>query len=61
MVGITVRKNGPIHVKGEAELRDAEGNLIKAGEELWLCRCGLSKKKPFCDGTHKTAGFSDES
>ena len=61
MVVIHLRKDGPIHVTGHAELRDSEGNLLESGEEMWLCRCGYSAKKPFCDGSHKRVGFSDES
>ncbi len=34
-----------------------EGRTIDAGEKYALCRCGLSSKKPFCDGTHAKAKF----
>ncbi|HEY5719096.1 MAG TPA: CDGSH iron-sulfur domain-containing protein [Gammaproteobacteria bacterium] len=27
---------------------------VKAGEKVWICRCGKTGKPPFCDGTHKT-------
>ncbi len=60
MASITLNKNGPYHVKGDIEITDAEGNVIEAGPEFWLCRCGHSATKPFCDGTHKKVGFSDE-
>gem|GEM_PF-187563 len=57
-VRITVRQNGPYYVQGRVILVDHEGNEIPyEGEELWLCRCGGSSKKPFCDGTHKRIGF----
>lgn len=57
-VRITVRQNGPYHVRGRVVLVDHEGNEIPyEGEEIWLCRCGGSAKKPFCDGTHKRIGF----
>ena len=51
---ITVRPNGPFGVKGQLQL-DGQDPV----EELWLCRCGLSQKKPFCDGAHSAEGFSD--
>ena len=31
---------------------------VTAGKAYWWCSCGLSKKQPFCDGSHKNAGFS---
>jgi len=53
---IMVRPNGPLICKGDTEitLQNAKGELILKDKEFALCRCGLSKKKPFCDGTHKT-------
>jgi CDGSH-type Zn-finger protein len=56
-VEIKFAKNGPILVKGECEMVDAEGKKIATKESFALCRCGGSKNKPFCDGTHKTNGF----
>ncbi|MFN3337042.1 MAG: CDGSH iron-sulfur domain-containing protein [Thermomicrobium sp.] len=57
-VRITVRQDGPYYIQGRVILVDHEGNEIPyEGEELWLCRCGGSAKKPFCDGTHKRIGF----
>ncbi|RMG28329.1 MAG: hypothetical protein D6732_18920, partial [Methanobacteriota archaeon] len=34
--------------------------LIKTKQKMALCRCGASKTKPFCDGTHAAIGFTDE-
>ena len=48
--------NGPMHVKGPITLINAKGEKEEC-EETWLCRCGNSKNKPFCDGSHKTSGF----
>jgi len=56
-VTITVRKNGPYIVNGAAELRDADGKVYPAKENMALCRCGASTNKPFCDGTHSKIGF----
>jgi CDGSH-type Zn-finger protein len=60
-VTIKCRQNGPYQVTGEVLLTDHEGNTIALPEDgkLFLCRCGESSAKPFCDGTHKTNGFCD--
>jgi CDGSH-type Zn-finger protein len=55
---ITVLDNGPYLVKGPVLLVDAEGNELRTERAtVALCRCGASKKKPFCDGTHSKIGF----
>lgn len=54
---IKINDNGPIRVSGEVELVDAEGNAFAEKATYYLCRCGHSKNKPFCDGTHKAEGF----
>lgn len=53
---IMVRPNGPLICKGNTDitLLNADGELILKDKEFALCRCGLSRNKPFCDGTHKT-------
>lgn len=56
MASITASKNGPYLVDG-ATLKDADGNVLKEGEKIALCRCGQSGNKPFCDGTHSKIGF----
>lgn len=50
--------DGPLQVKGVAQCRNSRGGTIEVGETFYLCRCGGSGKKPFCDGTHKKIGFS---
>jgi len=55
---ITVRANGSLRVNG-ATLIGADGNVISDKETFSLCRCGHSKDKPFCDGSHREAGFED--
>lgn len=52
-VKIQILDDAPIIIKGEAELIDGEGKSMGTHSELHLCRCGLSQKKPFCDGSHK--------
>ncbi|MFS0853980.1 CDGSH iron-sulfur domain-containing protein [Microbacterium sp. 179-I 3D4 NHS] len=57
-VTITPYPDGPLLVRGEVELRTAEGEIIEPQRRtVALCRCGLSIIKPFCDGTHKAANF----
>lgn len=51
-------ENGPYHVKGGFRIVLSDGTELDAGEETWLCRCGNSRTKPFCDGSHKQAGFA---
>jgi CDGSH-type Zn-finger protein len=57
---ITPKNNGPLLISGEFQILDPSGAIFDlAGRTaVSLCRCGGSKKKPFCDGTHKTNGFS---
>lgn len=49
--------NGPLRLKGNLVIRDAEGEVILEASKASLCRCGASKNKPFCDGTHKSIDF----
>ena len=61
-VDIVATKNGPYLVTGDLsqlELRDGDGNLYDfAGKSrIFLCRCGASISKPFCDGHHTKIGF----
>lgn len=56
-VEITATKNGSLKVSGKVIVKDADGNVLQEGETLYLCRCGQSAKKPFCDGSHRKAGF----
>lgn len=49
--------NGPLMVIGRIEVESGTGRNIERIEKTWLCRCGHSSKKPFCDGTHKRIAF----
>lgn len=57
---IKVRANGPLLCTGDVEVYDATGTLLKKSADLVLCRCGHSQNKPFCDGSHRAAGFEDD-
>jgi CDGSH-type Zn-finger protein/uncharacterized Fe-S cluster protein YjdI len=54
---ITCQENGSLAVTGDFELVDGDGAVVASGNAAWLCRCGGSGNKPFCDGTHKKIGF----
>ena len=56
---VYVRENGPLIIHGEIVVEDAEGNILLQDNEVYLCRCGQSKNKPFCDGEHKRCAFTD--
>lgn len=56
-VTIRIKPNGSIRVSGTVEIVDAEGNVLETKTDFSLCRCGHSKDKPWCDGSHKEAGF----
>ena len=56
-VGPTV--NGPLHLEGPFTLASADASTMLTGTDAWLCRCGKSQSKPFCDGSH-SAGFEAE-
>lgn len=54
-----MRQRGPLVVRGQFELLDGEGQAIDLGgrDKVLLCRCGHSKSKPLCDGSHNRVGF----
>jgi CDGSH-type Zn-finger protein len=55
---ITPYEDGPLLVRGPFKLVDQDGAEIEVTRKtVALCRCGRSKMKPFCDGTHKVTGF----
>jgi CDGSH-type Zn-finger protein len=57
---VTVTRNGPYVVTGGIELIGQEFGEGASREHYTLCRCGASKNKPFCDGSHWAVGFKDE-
>lgn len=54
---IAPQANGPLKVTGSLEIVSGTGRTIKRTTEVYLCRCGASGNKPFCDGSHRKAGF----
>ncbi|MBN1413957.1 MAG: CDGSH iron-sulfur domain-containing protein [Bacteroidales bacterium] len=58
-VEVTIIKGGPIHVKGHFAFKDSAGKVETRDQELYLCRCGGSSNKPFCDGTHRKTGIKE--
>ncbi|TGM53072.1 CDGSH iron-sulfur domain-containing protein [Leptospira adleri] len=50
-------RNGPLKITGNLELCTGTGRTIHRVTETYLCRCGGSSNKPYCDGTHKKNGF----
>lgn len=50
-------KDGPLMVMGNLEIVSGSGRKITSGKRFAMCRCGASKNKPFCDGSHKEFGF----
>lgn len=59
-VVIRTRENGPLVITGPVQVEDHLGNvfeLSKDKENVALCRCGHSARKPFCDGAHRQCGF----
>lgn len=60
---ITVKNNGPLRVEGgQFEIRDAAGSVFNLGGRtaVSICRCGASKKQPFCDGSHGECKFESQ-
>lgn len=59
---LTVRRapNGPLLLSGPFTLYAGSGRVAQQGEKAALCRCGASKNKPYCDGSHRAAGFEAE-
>ena len=53
--------SGPIWVRGGIQVIAADGFRYEIRNRVTLCRCGASKNKPFCDGTHAAIKFRDES
>ena len=54
-----VLKNGPLQVSGDFILKGSGGDVIETKDMIFLCRCGASANKPYCDGSHRRVGLKD--
>jgi CDGSH iron-sulfur domain-containing protein 3 len=52
--------DGPLVLSGEIVLVDGKGTPYPSASVVSICRCGLSDKKPFCDGSHRVKRFSHQ-
>ncbi|NUS39493.1 MAG: iron-binding protein [Lysobacter sp.] len=59
-LAIEPTRDGPLHVTGNLEVVSGTGRTVNRVTETWLCRCGHSNNKPYCDGSHRKAGFRAE-
>ncbi len=60
-VKITKYDEGPYVIEGDFKLIDGQGDEFSTGDTIAVCRCGQSQTQPFCDGTHKSYGFREDS
>ena len=60
--GLTVQaiKDGPLALKGNVTIYNSSGRAAYRGGKAFLCRCGESANKPFCDGAHSKVGFKSD-
>ena len=53
-------ENGPLKLDCDEDIIYQDGQTLSSDKPAYLCRCGSSKKKPFCDGSHAKSGFSSK-
>jgi CDGSH-type Zn-finger protein len=56
---VVIKPNGPLVCYGDIRLETSDGEVIEQTDNAFLCRCGYSNNKPFCDGEHKRVDFHD--
>lgn len=59
-VRVGLRSRGPLKIEGPLRVLGASGGTLFEGREVFLCRCGASGSKPYCDGSHNRVGWRDE-
>ncbi len=57
---VSLTNDGPMHIEGNLEICAGSGREVARTTDAWLCRCGASANKPFCDGSHNKIGFKAE-
>ena len=55
---VVILKDGPIMIEGQINIVQSDGIVVES-KKCFLCRCGASNIKPYCDGTHKKIDFKD--
>ena len=58
-LALAPQPNGPLKLSGAHEIVSGTGRTVERATESYLCRCGASQNKPFCDGSHRKIGFTD--
>jgi uncharacterized Fe-S cluster protein YjdI len=58
-LSVRVARNGPLELRGDVRLVYEDGTVVAEDSRVSLCRCGESRRKPLCDGTHRSCGFKD--
>ncbi len=53
-----IKENGPLEITGNFTIVNHRGEEITISSPAYLCRCGGSSNKPYCDGTHRKNGFA---
>lgn len=56
---LEVLKDGPLMIKGELKVKHSSGKEEVREKSTFLCRCGQSSNKPYCDGAHSKTGFKE--
>lgn len=59
-VRVAAVRHGPLYVRGELEVVDDQGRVIRRCTRMALCRCGKSAHMPFCDNSHRATGFRSD-
>ncbi|MDO8306981.1 MAG: CDGSH iron-sulfur domain-containing protein [Actinomycetota bacterium] len=61
IVTITPTENGPYEVVGDVRIVSPDGTVLRETAKAYLCRCGHSQNKPFCDSSHRRIGWTEVS